>query len=83
MKLEEVGSVAVGSLVRLGPAYRMGGYYEPDGNEGIYTVVGELSRGDFYLVKGHAPEAAMFDFDLICKYTRLSLVGSPITAKAA
>lgn len=42
-----------GDLVRVGPAYRMGGYYVDDGDEGIYTVcrrIGESS--DYKLVRG-------------------------------
>lgn len=43
--------LAVGELVTVGPAYRMGGAFVPDGFEGEYTVVG-VAGHDYKLVRG-------------------------------
>lgn len=63
----------IGAVVEVTPAYRGGGYYSPDGNEGIYTVVGILPPGDFYLVRGdHRSDVPpKSEWDLISHLSRL------------
>ena len=65
------GEISVDTLVRVGPAYRMGGAYLPDGFEGLYTLVGVdryqgvtyylLTRGDIVGQWGGAQAENIYD----------------------
>lgn len=74
LAMNKVQDIEVGAVVEVTPAYKGAGYYSPDGTEGVYTVVGILPPGDFYLVRGVQPEAKKSDWDLISHFSRLSPV---------
>lgn len=69
-----------GDVVRIGPAYQMGGHYAPDGSEGIYTVIRELPGSesscgpDYYLARGYWAADSHPHWDVLCKAARLILV---------
>lgn len=69
---------APGDIVRVGPAYRQGGWYERDGSEAEYmTVVGVLpGTTDYYLARGYvrADLAHKVMWDLLSSAARLELV---------
>lgn len=54
-----------GNRVRVLPAYRGAGVFLPDGDEGLYTVVGELPNThgapDYYLAHGHCTDSRAWD----------------------
>ena len=64
------------TLVRVLPAYRMGGHYEPTGHEGIYTVLGTEGR-DVLLAPGDVREMRLpsADWELAVRETRIRPLG--------
>ena len=63
----------VGAVVRVGKAYVGAGQYQANGSEGLYTVVGVLPPGDYYLARGdisHDPQKAFWD--VIMHETRIT-----------
>jgi hypothetical protein len=58
-----VTGIEVGMVVEVGPSYRMGGYFEPDGFEGIYTVA-QITNRDIGLVRGVVEGADEGDTDV-------------------
>lgn len=73
----KLDDVKVGSVVRVTPQYQGGNVYAPDGNEGIYTVVGVLLPADFKLCQGvycgdMMPPAG--DWDLISHISRIEVL---------
>src|SRR3990167_2877417 len=70
--------LAAGTVVVVGPAYRMGGFYVPDGWEGTYTVIRRLpdsrvgmSSDDYYLARGIVPVEGA-EWDVIVNRSRLT-----------
>ena len=71
-------SFTAGTIVTVGPAYRMGGQYVPDGMEGMYTVLRPMAdgQGDYYLIRGAVRLAGLGegDWDAIVNESRLILI---------
>lgn len=64
-----------GSIVKVGPAYRMGGTYEADGWEGVFTVIRRCSDGpDYYVARGRHQDLNGLDWDGIVHASRLEPV---------
>lgn len=59
-------------VVRVGASYRAYDSYRTDGTEGLYFVIKELDKGDYYLSK--TKDAKDHDWDLICHASRLVLM---------
>lgn len=67
-------TITIGAHVMVTEQYQGSGHFGPDGNEGPYTVVGELGRGDWYLAKGHhTPTPPKSEWDLISHASRIAL----------
>ena len=65
-------TITIGAHVMVTDQYQGGGRFGRDGNEGPYTVVGELGRGDWYLAKGHhTPTPPKSEWDLIGNVSRI------------
>lgn len=70
-----------GDLVVVGPGYRMGGTYEPDGAEGPYTLLELRPTGDVLLARGHLTLSEYLDaldtldWDLSVAAGRCTVVG--------
>ena len=66
-----------GTIVTVGPAYRMGGQYVADGTEGVYTVLRPMAdaRGDYYLTCGAVSVAGLSeaDWDVIVNEARITV----------
>lgn len=67
-----------GDRVEVGPAYRMGGTYVPDGHEGIYVVVERKRCGRYfeYKLAREARGNAAGDWDIMIMASRLQAVQS-------
>lgn len=70
-----------GDVVRVGPAYQMGGTYRADGMEGVYTVVRRLlDTPDWYLAQGVVSVPNFGEgahWDVICHAARIAPVDAP------